>query len=189
MQTLGVSDSTPATENRLQALLWPSISTANDVDYLGTQGYWICTVVGVATFIFAAIWGLALPGAIVFLFYYLGGVGVRERSRYAAIVVFATYAIDMLLSGIGVIRVIFSALLLANVRATWIAATWRPDSEEATLPLRLKETLGDKLADQFPMWFWPKIRFVYYVFSAAYVVALVTGWWTALVRWLVLGHI
>ena len=92
----------------------------------------------------------------------------------------------MFLVGIGVVRVIFSALLLANVRATWIAATWR--AEEIALPPRLNETFGDKLADQFPMWFWPKIRIVYYVFSAAFLIAMVTGGWTAFVRWLVLGH-
>ena len=184
MQTLGVSDSTPATESRLKSLFWPSITMANDVDYLGTQGYWICTVVGVVTFIFAAIAGVPLGGLIVFLFYCLGGVGVCERSRYAAAVVFAMYFIEMLLAGIGVVRVLFSALLLSNLRATWIAATWRPEADEAAAPPRLSETWGDKLSDQFPMWLWPKIRIAYYVFSGAFIVAVLTGWWAILVRWL-----
>ncbi|HZR29438.1 MAG TPA: hypothetical protein VFA71_11735 [Terriglobales bacterium] len=39
MQTLGVSDSTPQSENWLKSLFWPSIQS--DVDYLGAQGYWV----------------------------------------------------------------------------------------------------------------------------------------------------
>jgi len=75
------------------------------------------------------------------LLYYLGGVGVRERSRYAAAVVFLMYLLDTLVSP-GVVRVLLSALLLSNLRATWIAANWSPDSEEAALPPRLRGNLG-----------------------------------------------
>jgi hypothetical protein len=80
---------------------------------------------------------------------------VRERSRYAAIVVLIMYLLDALLAP-GVVRIILSALLLSNLRATWIAANWRPESEEAVLPPRLNETFTDKLADQLPPWFWPR---------------------------------
>lgn len=182
MQTLGISDSTPETESRLKSLFWPSINTANDVDYLGTQGYWICTVVAVASFFFTALLGHPLVGLFVLLFYYLGGVGVRERSRYAATVVFTAYAFEILLSGIGVIRVLFSALLLSNLRAIWIAATWRPEADAAALPPRLSETWSDRLSDQFPTWLWPKIRIAYYVFSGAYIIAVIIGLWTVLAR-------
>ena len=39
MQTLGLAESTPRTENRIKSLLWPSIQTATDVDYLGTHNW------------------------------------------------------------------------------------------------------------------------------------------------------
>ena len=81
MQTLGLSESTPRTENRLKSLFWPSISTGNDVDYLGTQGYWVCTVVAVGSFVFALVADQPITAVVALLFYYLGGVGVRERSR------------------------------------------------------------------------------------------------------------
>ena len=41
MQTLGLTDSAPRTEGRLKSLFWPSIKTGDDVDYLGTQGFWV----------------------------------------------------------------------------------------------------------------------------------------------------
>jgi hypothetical protein len=131
MQTLGLSDSTPRTGSRLKSLFWPSIQTGSDVDYLGAQGYWVCALVAVFSLAFSAIAGHAIVGALVCLFYYLGGVGVRERSRYAAAAVLVMYVADMLVSGVGVVRVILAALLLSNLRATWIASHWKPDSDEA----------------------------------------------------------
>lgn len=175
MQTLGLSESTPRTENRLKSLFWPSISTGHDVDYLGTQGYWVCTVVAVASFIFGVVADHPISAVFVLLFYYIGGVGVRERSRYAAIVVFAVFFTDLLLLGLSVVRVLFTALLLSNVRATWIAYHWQPGSEEAGLPARLNETWTDKFADVFPAWLWPKIRYVYYVFSACFLGLAIIG--------------
>lgn len=175
MQTLGLSDSTPRTESRLKALFWPSIQTANDVDYLGTQGYWICTVLAVFSFIVLVVFNFPISGLLVFLFYYLGGIGVRERSRYAATIVFALYALDTLAAGLSVIRVIFLGLLLSNVRATWIAANWVKGSDEAVLPPRLNETIGDKLADTFPQWLWPRMRILYYIFSAGFLLWILRG--------------
>jgi hypothetical protein len=59
---------------------------------------------------------------------------------------------------LGVVRILLMALLLSNVRATWIAATRVPGSEEADLPPRLNETFADKFADRLPQRLWPKIR-------------------------------
>jgi hypothetical protein len=174
VETLGLSDSTPRSESRLKSLLWPSIQTGSDVDYLGAQGYWVCTVVAVLSFVFLAVSGQPITGAAVLLFYYLGGVGVRERSRYAAAVVFFMYVLDTLMAP-GVVRVLLTALLFSNLRATWIAARWKPESEEAALPPRLGETWADKLADQFPVWLWPKVRIVYYVFSAGFFLLVMLG--------------
>jgi hypothetical protein len=92
---------------------------------------------------------------------------VRERSRYAAAAVLVMYVADMLTSGLGVVRVTITALLLSNLRATWIASHWKPESEEAILPPRLGETWSDNFADRFPMCLWPKARVFYYVFSAS----------------------
>ena len=179
MQGLGLADSTPRTESRLKSLFWPSVQTADDVDYLGTLGYWFCALAAVFSLVVLIIQGHAISATIVFLFYYVGGAGVREHSRYAAAAVFTMYILDtifnMILAGPSVFRILISALLLSNLRATWIAARWKPGSEEAIQPPRFNETLSDKLADQFPMWLWPKVRIVYYIFSACLLFVTVLG--------------
>lgn len=177
MQTLGLSDSTPRTESRLKSLFWPSIQTGSDVDYLGAQGYWVCALVAVFSFVFSAISGHAIAGAFAMALYYLGGVGVRERSRYAAAVVLGLFVADMVASwpNVFVLRVLLAALLLSNLRATWIASRWKPESEDVTLPPRLGETWSDKFVDKLPMWLWPKVRVLYYVLSACFFVLLAIG--------------
>jgi hypothetical protein len=174
METLGLSDSTPRSEGRLKSLFWPSIQNGSDVDYLGVQGYWVCLLVAMGSLILLAAMSQPIMAVATFLFYFLGGVGVRERSRYAAAVVFAMYFVDTLIS-FGVIRIIFTALMLSNLRATWIAATWKGESEEAILPPRLNESFSDKLADQLPAWLWPKLRIVYYIYSAAFLLLVAVG--------------
>jgi hypothetical protein len=164
MQTLGLAESTPHPENRLKSLFWPSVQTGSDVDYLGSQGYWVCTVVGLFDAVASALLGAPTLGVFIFLYFYLGGVGVRERSRYAAAAVFLLFMVDVVVAP-GVLRILLAALLLSNLRATWIAASWKPDSEEAVMPPRLNETWTDKLADQFPAWLWPKVKIVYYIYS------------------------
>ena len=174
MQTLGLSDSTPRTEGRLKSLFWPSITSGSDVDYLGRQGFWVCTVVGILSFLFLILADSPIMGIVVLLFYYLSGVGVRERSRYAATVVFVLYFLEtlVLLPGLlspgGVLRVMCLGLLLSNLRATWIASRWQPGSEDAELPIRLSDTWSDKLTDRLPMLLWPKISIVYYIFGGGF---------------------
>lgn len=167
MQTLGLSDSTPRTESRLKALFWPSIQTGSDLDYLGAQGYWVCTIVALVSLVALIVRGNSILGPLIFLFYYLGG-GVRERSRYAAAVVLLMYVLDALFARPGVLTVLFAALLFSNLRATWIASSWKPDSEAAVLPPRFGDTFGDKFADQLPAFLWPKVRVLYYVFSVGF---------------------
>jgi hypothetical protein len=70
VQTLDISNSTPRTENRLKTLFWPSIETGADVDYLGVQGYWVCSVVALLTFAMSVMTGHPISGAFVLLFYY-----------------------------------------------------------------------------------------------------------------------
>src|SRR5579863_1597620 len=174
MQTLGLSDSTARSDGRLKSLFWPSIQSGADVDYLAVQGFWVCTAVGVLSFAFSLFFGRDLiTGLVLLLLFHLGGVGVREYNPFAAGVMLAYYVIDFLSSflfvflnspAIGVIKVIVIALLLSNLRATWIAGNWKPDSEEAALPPRMGETLFDKFADKWPRFIWPKVKILYYIF-------------------------
>jgi hypothetical protein len=108
------------------------------------------------------------------VFFYLGGVGVRENSRVAAASVFALYATNTFLQP-GVLGVLIAALLLSNLRATWLASTWKLGSEQAAAPPRLAETFGDKFSDQVPRWLWPKIRIIYYIFSACMLALVAVG--------------
>ncbi len=175
MQTLGLSDSTLRTEGRLKSLFWPSIQSGSDVDYLGAQGYWVCAAVAVCSVVVLVISGQPIVGGFVFLFYYLSGVGVRERSRYAAGCVLVMYAGETLALGPSIVRVLLTALLLSNFRATWIASGWKPESDEAVLPPRWGDTWSDKFADKLPMWLWPKVRILYYILSVCYFVLLALG--------------
>ena len=183
MQTLGLSDSTPRAEGRLKSLFWPSIQSGADVDYLAVQGFWVCTGVGVMSLLFLSLAGHPITGVLVFLLFHLGGIGVREHNPFAAAIMLAYYLVDFLASflvllnspGIGVVRTIIAALLLSNLRATWIAAGWKPDSEEAALPPRLGETFSDQLADKWPAFIWPKAKVIYYIFSFGYLALTVAG--------------
>jgi hypothetical protein len=175
MQTLGLSDSTPRTESRLKSLFWPSIQSGADADYLAVQGFWVCTIVGFMSLAFLALAHHPVTGALVFLLFHFGGIGVREHNPYAAAVMLTYFVLDTLVSGIGVVRIIVTALLLSNVRATWIAAGWTADSEEAALPPRLSETFFDQLADKWPGFIWPKVKWLYYVFSFAFLALVVAG--------------
>jgi hypothetical protein len=174
MQTLGLSDSGSRSEGRLKSLFWPSIQTGSDVDYLGAQGYWVCAIVAVFSFVFLIVMGNAIAAVFVLLFYYLGGVGVREHSLYAAIVVLVAFVADTLVSP-SALKVFLLAVLLSNLRATWIASHWKPESGEAALPPRLSATWGDRFVDTFPMWLWPKVEVPYYVLSVIYLIFSALG--------------
>lgn len=127
MQTLGLSDSTTRTESRLKSLFWPSIQSGADVDYLAVQGFWVCTIVGVISFVVLTITGQPITGFATLVFFHFGGVGVCEHNPFAAAVVLIYYVADTLVTGIGVVRIIIGALLLSNFRATWIADHWKPE--------------------------------------------------------------
>jgi|SRR5437667_8620640 len=192
MQTLGLSDSTDRTESRLKSLFWPSIQSGADVDYLGAQGYWVCTFVAVSSLLFLFMLGRPTFGAALLLYFYFGGVGVRERDLFAAIIVFAYYAMDTLISltflvftspwGMIVLRVIITALLFSNLRATWMASNWQPDSEQAALPPRFGDTWSDKFVDQLPAMLWPKVRIIYYIFSCSVLFFVALGMASLVIR-------
>jgi hypothetical protein len=175
METLGLSDSPRRSESRLKSLFWPSIESGTDVDYLAVQGFWVCTIVGVVGLISLAVARQPVTGLVVFLLFHLGGVGVREHNPFAAAMILIYFAIDTLLAGIGLLRIAIAALLVSNLRATWIADHWNPESEEAALPPRMGETLADKFSDRWPAFIWPKVKVLYYIVSFAFLALVVGG--------------
>jgi hypothetical protein len=110
----------------------------------------------------------------------LGGNGVRQRSRVAAVTVFVAYFLSAAVltryggRGFGVVRIIFLALLLANIRGMWLAASWQKAEAEPT-PVPLKRTLWDKLSDQLPSFLWPKVKIVFYALAAIEIALLLIG--------------
>jgi hypothetical protein len=123
------------------------------------------------TFVLSFFAGDVLTGGFEGLFFFLAGVGVRERSRAAAIAAFSAYLLSAIVlqhdtgSGFGIVRIIFLALLFANIRGNWLAARWEKDNQADIAPIRQNETIGDKLADRLPTFLWPKARFVFYVLA------------------------
>jgi hypothetical protein len=175
MQTLGLSDSTPRTESRWRALFWPTIRNDADYEYVTVQGFWVCTVVSALSLVTSALGGSLLLGTFEGGFFFLAGVGVRQRSKAAAVTAFLAYLLSALVmqrytgSGFGIVRVIFLALLLANIRGNWLSAKWPADPSP---PIRLNQTIGDKISDQLPMFLWSKVKIVFYVFAAIEIMML-----------------
>jgi hypothetical protein len=171
MQTLGLSDSTPRTEGRLKSLFWPSITNDADVDYLTTQGFWVCMLIAVLSLAASFFSPVPMVNAAQAVYYLLAAIGVRERSRFAALCAFLSYALAALVAqkytgrGIGVTEVLFMALLLANVRAVWLADAWRQTNRPDESPDRMAETLMDRISDQMPPAVWPAGRFLFYVIA------------------------
>ena len=79
MQTLGLADAGERSDGRLKSLFWPSVQSGADVDYLGAQGYWICAFIAVVSFGFSLLQGRPFLAITLLLFFYFGGVGVRQR--------------------------------------------------------------------------------------------------------------
>jgi hypothetical protein len=178
MQTLGLDPAPPRSDGRIKSLLWPTVANDTDVDHVTTQGFWICFTIAVVTLVISVVSG-QYAGILDSLFFYLGGNGVRQRSRIAAACVFIVYALDTVVLGRsaayrsgGIIRVVFGALLLANVRAVWIASKWRSAGGADESPAPLSETLTDRLSDSGPRLVWPKARFVFYAFAFLEIAAL-----------------
>jgi hypothetical protein len=72
----------------------------------------------------------------------------------------------------GVARLIFLALLLANVRGIWLSASFEP-AESHPPPVKFNENWRDKLLDQWPAAIWPWGQYVFYVLAALELGALV----------------
>jgi hypothetical protein len=133
-------------------------------------------VVAAVTVVFSAFVGSPGMGVFEGTFFFFAGVGVRQRSRVAAVTAFAAYLLSALVAqrytgnGFGVVRIIFLAVLFANIRGSWLSARWATEKEPP--PIRLSETVWDKLSDQLPVVLWPKIRVVFYVLAGVEIALL-----------------
>ncbi len=171
MQTLGLSESTPRTEGRLKALLWPAIRNDGDFDYITEQGFWVCFIVAAMT-LCVSVFVHSLAGGFEALFYFLAGVGVRQRSKLAALTAFAAYLLGCLGvqrltgNGFGIVRIVFLALLFSNIRGIWLSSRWEKTHEPGQAPIRLNQTVLDKLSDQLPAQIWPKVKWMFAFFAA-----------------------
>lgn len=115
-------------------------------------------------------------------FFVLAGIGVRERSRAAAIIAFSAYLLSAAVlqrytgNGFGIVRIIFLALLFANIRGNILSSRWAKDpSSDLPSSIRLNQTFMDKLVDQMPALIWPKARVVFYIFALIELSLLLIG--------------
>jgi hypothetical protein len=166
VQTLGIADRQQEPDNIFRRIFWPS-NHAADVDALGQQGFWVCLAAAVLSLIqlaFQGHWILALAFA---LFYFLGGIGVREHSRVAAIIVATFFLLNLVGSAVvlgvppGFIPLGMLCLLLANIRGTWIASRWQSVAD--AFPDRFHETWRDRLVDVLPARIWPNGKYLFFL--------------------------
>jgi hypothetical protein len=187
MQTLNLSGESRKSDGPFKSLLWPTVENAWDVDYLGQQGFWICLFIAILSLALNALAAAQIPNpatrlmtfavaALVSFVYFVGGMGVRQASWPAALMVFSLYVLDHLFSGgVGILSIIIGAVLLSNLRATFLAAKWVPATEGEDRPTRFNETFRDKLVDQFPPRAWPFLKYPFYFFAAVIMLLLFAG--------------
>ncbi len=184
MSTLGLSGPPQQEEGLIKRLLWPSVHNSQDANLLGQQGFWICEVIAVLSAAVSIFTGHPILAAVVFVFYALGGMGLREGSTFAAALIFTAWVCDQVAAigthrgGIGIVQVVIAAILLANLRGAVSARRWKrqlqPGDEEME-PMRFSETLVDKFRDQLPRLTWPRLRYVFYVFAVGFVAVELLG--------------
>jgi hypothetical protein len=176
MQTLGLASDTKPTDGMFKRLFWPTIENQYDVDLVGQQGFWVCTVVAAVTTVALIVMGQVVLGVLIGVTYFLAGMGVRERSLSAALVIFLCYGLDkiasfaMMRNGLGggnpLFGIVALMLLFANVRATVLTRRWsktaRASEAAGELPERTMDSWTDKLSNGLPAVAWPKMRWVFY---------------------------
>lgn len=180
METLGLSGPPVRNENIFRRIFWPSADSV-DADMLGQQGFWICLLLALLTVIEATFRGHVLLGVLFAIFYFLGGIGVREHDIASAIFVTAIYVLNV----IGVVLmarqfpgwlVLFVILILAsNVRGCWIASKWLRSGDPDIVPMRMNENWRDKLVDQMPARVWPRLRAAFYALAFLVFMATLAG--------------
>jgi peptidoglycan/LPS O-acetylase OafA/YrhL len=110
-------------------------------------------------------------------------MGVREHSFAAALAVFATYTLNQVAAGrLSILSVIIAAVLLSNVRATYLASKWTPAAEDEDAPTRFNESLRDKLVDQLPSTLWPVLKIPFFIAASVVVFVLIAGSFTGITK-------
>ncbi|MGC2661045.1 MAG: hypothetical protein WA324_24080 [Bryobacteraceae bacterium] len=146
------------------------------MDYLGVQGYWVCVAVAALTLVTSFSHHAGAAGAIEALYFYLAGVGIRQRSRFAAISALLVYFISVIgafrVAHVGILSIFFLVLLISNVRATTLAAHWAKFNHVSAPPFRAGQSLTDKFSDVLPELMWPVGRWIYYGLTGLQVLGL-----------------
>lgn len=180
METLGISGPPTPDDSFFKRIFWPSSDSA-DADMLGQQGFWICLIVAVLSLIAAAFQGHLVLGVLFGLFYFFGGVGVREHDIFAAIAVTLVYLLNAAGALVaersfpGFLTIFIAIILTSNIRGCWIASKWLHAGDPDLIPMRMNETWRDRLVDQMPVKVWPRMRKVFYVLALAAVLATLAG--------------
>jgi hypothetical protein len=190
MQTLGLVSESKRTDGWLKSLLWPRVENAWDVDYLGQQGMWVCTIIAVFTLIASVLSAnpvLIFIEILAALFFLLGGMGVRGGNWPAAAMVLAYQVLDILwrvakLQPPSVFSILFAVILFSNLRATFLASQWRPLGEGEDRPSRFSETLADKFVDQMPAKLWPKLQIPFVILGVSLLLLTLAGLGVLLVQ-------
>lgn len=115
-------------------------------------------------------------GSAVFLFYFIGALGVRQASVAASASMLAAYVLGTVIYfwispfHFSFLRLIGCALLLTTLRAAILITKWRKDpllSEDTEYAAdRLSLTWRDRIANQMPTKVWPWARFLFYIIAA-----------------------
>src|SRR6202012_1317495 len=129
--------------------------------------------IGMLSLVVLALRAQPVSGLMTLLFFFLGGIGVREHSVTAAIYMALAYAFNICLSLLvgafpGALTLIAFGLLLANIRGTFIASRWMKQAGREAFPERMCGTFADTMADRMPAVVWPKLAGVFYVLGALY---------------------
>ncbi len=179
MSTLGLDGRPQREDNLFQRVFWPS-NHAGEADALGQQGYWVCLIVGLISACISIFTGHPLVGLLILAFYWLGGMGVREHSVSAAIMValgyLAALGVAIAMHRIpGFMDIAITAILLGNIRGTYVASSWRAKGDPEVFPDRLNTTFFDWLVDQLPAKLWPKARYAFFSVTVVYAALLALG--------------
>jgi hypothetical protein len=179
MGYLGLSEPLEKEDNLLQRLFWPG-DHAGEADTLGQQGFWICAVVAIGSFVVLAVPGHWILALLTLAFFGLGGIGVREHSTVAAVLVAVAYVLNQTANVMagkfpGFLAIVAGVLLIANIRGSWVAARWAKRGDPEAFPERMRETWRDRLVDQMPALLWPRARIAFFCVAGIYMLVLLLG--------------
>ena len=179
MGYLGLDETPVKDDNMFQRLFWPS-DHAGETDQLGQQGFWVCWAVAVVSFVVLMVQGHWLLAPFTLLVYGLGGIGIREHSQPAAMLVAIIYWMNQL-AGLamgrfpGFLGLAGGVLLIANIRGTYIAAKWAAKGDAEVFPERANESFKDRFVDQMPTVVWPRVKIPFFVLASLYAALAVLG--------------